>query len=261
MDKNIINQTINDLQQRLDSLQSDLQNLKNQVNEAPPADRKVFVLVDAGHGGNHPDTGAYMTPPHIGKKYIFTDNSGKAILEIREGEVNRIIANKFCEMLASAGFGYKKIYHEYLDNSLDDRVRAANATFDQLTPQGKKVILLSFHSNAIGMNQSGKGEAPNFWSVWTTKGSTTSDKIADAWYLKTKEIVGSKIRIEQQASDGDFDYEANFKIIYQTKMPAALVENLFFTNLANARLLLDNEYQTQSAQAAFETVKWCEDNL
>lgn len=39
--------------------------------------------------------------------------------------------------------------------------------------------------------------------------------------------------------DGDLDKEANFWIIRRTKMPAILIEHLFFDNLQDAKLLID----------------------
>jgi len=242
--------------QRLKEIINNLTKLHNNFDESE-AKKNIHVLVDAGHGGNHPKTSNYMTPPNIGKKYRFVQEN----IEIREGVINREIANIFCDMLDSANIKYTKLHHAYLDNSLFERVQTANRIHAEKKAEGKKVVLMSFHSNAFGFKQSGTGEAPQGWSVWTTKGNTDSDRLADAWYLNTKKLCGQKITYRIDKSDNDFDWEANFQILFHTTMPAVLVENLFFTNLQDAKLLLNKEYQKASAKAAFNTVIWAEKNL
>lgn len=215
---------------------------------------KVFVIVDAGHGGNHPTTGVYMTRKDWGKYFQFINPDGTLDFEIREGVINRIIANKFCKMLGDAGIAYEKIYHAYNDTPLEVLAQKANKIHFEKARQGYKCILLSFHSNASGNNFRGLGAAARGISFWTTKGVTQADKIADIWFDEHKKLCNS-IAYRADYSDGDKDYEEQFYILYNTSMPAVLVENLFFDNKEDAKLLLSEDYQNSSAQAALNTVK------
>lgn len=245
---------IEKIEKLLEQLTHELNALKAEIKHKKDNDYNIFVIVDAGHGATHPVTGKYMTPPHIGKFYQFTDASGNVELEIREGDINRAIANQFCEYLEIEGIAHEKVYHDYIDVSLAERVMKANAIHKR--EKGKKdTILLSFHSNAFSSGYKGPGTSAKGWEVYTTRGNTSSDKFADIWYQTTRELLGNQIVYRTDGSDGDFDREANFYILYHTMMPAVLVENLFFTNRDDARLLLDKNYQKQSALAAFNAIK------
>jgi len=216
--------------------------------------KKLIVYIDAGHGGINPHTGKYMTSPIWGKYYEFLPTSKEKGFTIYEGDINRKIANFFSEELEKAGIPYRKIYHEWQDTSLVQRCFVANQFFAEDVKKGLFPILLSFHSNAFGNSPKGTGEKPKGWSVWTTKGTTESDKIAQIWFDETKKLLQNKITYREDLSDGDSDWEENFTILASTVMPAVLVENLFFTNREDAKLLLSEEYQKLSAKAALNTV-------
>jgi len=214
----------------------------------------LIIYVDAGHGGLHPTTGKYMTSPFWGKYYEFEPQGKEKGFAIYEGEINRKIAGFFMELLQKNGIAFRQLHHDYQDFSLPHRCFLANQFHMQDVAKGLKPILLSFHSNAFGNSPKGKGENPKGWSVWTTRGRTESDKIAQIWLDETKKLLKDKIAYREDLSEGDSDFEENFTILAATVMPAVLVENLFFTNRQDAKLLLNEEYQKVSAQAAFNTV-------
>jgi N-acetylmuramoyl-L-alanine amidase len=243
------------LQDEIDLLQANITQRIGQAIEFPKPTQKIKIYVDAGHGGNHPSTGAYMTNPRDGKRYIFVDAAGKELLDIREGVINRLIANEFCNLLQKEGFAFQKLYHDYLDRSNTERCLIANQDYQIQKVKGVKCILLSFHSNANGMIMKGIGDSAKGWSVWTTRGNTESDRFASIWFEKTKAMVGNQITYREDRSDGDADWEADFDILFHSLMPAVLVENLFFTNYQDALILNSAEYQKKSAQVALEAVK------
>jgi N-acetylmuramoyl-L-alanine amidase len=219
------------------------------------AGKKILVIIDAGHGGNHPETGAYMTFPWDGKKYAFTKPDGSIDFEIREGVVNRAIADVFEELCKQIGLPTFKVYHEYLDRTNSVRAQLANRMAAQMRAKGvQDSILLSFHSNAFGMQPKGAGEAPQGWSVWTTRGSTKSDAFATVWLDEVKKEFDKEITYRQDLSDGDVDWEANFEILWSTEMPAVLVEQLFFTNKEDAKKLLDYKTQRRFALCALRAL-------
>ncbi len=222
-------------------------------------EKKIVLIIDAGHGGNHPVTGKYLTPPHIGKLYRFLDENGKLDFEIREGVINRLIADRFVELATQAGFEVAKVYHYCNDNSLEDRCVQANAIHRQALAKGKKSVFLSFHSDAFGMRSEGQGERPRGISFWTSRGKTLADSIATIWHQEVKKgVLGStfrdKVLYRVDMSDGDIDWEAGFYVLAATHMPAVLVENLFFTNREDAKLLLDANYRELFAQATLQAM-------
>lgn len=217
--------------------------------------KKILVIVDAGHGGNHPETGAYMTFPWDGKRYAFTEPDGSVDFEIREGVVNRAIADIFEGLCKDVGLPTFKVYHAYLDRTNTVRAQLANRMAAQMRAKGvQDSVLMSFHSNAFGMQPKGVGETPKGWSVWTTRGSTRSDALATIWFNEVEKEFGKELAYRKDLSDGDVDWEANFEILWSTEMPAVLVEQLFFTNKEDARLLLDEKVQARFALCALRAL-------
>jgi len=47
--------------------------------------------------------------------------------------------------------------------------------------------------------------------------------------------------LRKDMSDGDPDYEENFTVIYKTKCPAVLTENLFMDNKTDVAFLMSDE--------------------
>ena len=111
------------------------------------------------------------------------------------------------------------------DISLSERVRRVNA-FCSLSGK-QNVILVSIHVNAAGdgtkwLNATG-------WSVYTCKGQTESDRLAECLYeAAMKNFPGRNIRTD--FSDGDSDWEEQFYILRKSMCPAVLTENFFMDN-------------------------------
>ena len=84
------------------------------------------------------------------------------------------------------------------------------------------VILVSIHVNYAGNGT--KWTNATGWSVYTCKGQTQSDKLAE--YLcqaVIKNFPGRRIRTD--FSDGDLDLEENLYILRHSLCPAVLTEN------------------------------------
>lgn len=192
-----------------------------------------IILIDAGHGGMY--NGKYMTDPKWGKYYKHSDT-----FTAYEGITNRAIATKLMAKLKEAGMLYVQIHHDYLDTPLSGLVVNANAV-------GGNTIYLSIHSNA------GKGKG---FEVFTSKGETKSDKYA--------EIICNQLQkdfpeypLRQDTRDGDKDKEEDFYVLKNTRMPAVLVELLFFDELQQALFLNSPEGQERLADSLFKAVqKW-----
>ena len=142
--------------------------------------------------------------------------------QFREAFYNREIAKRVVADLVDRGYDAELLVPEDDDVSLEERVRRVNTACFLL---GKaNVILVSIHVNAAGngtkwMNATG-------WSVYTCKGRTSSDKLAECLCESAiKNFPGRRIRTDM--SDGDMDWEENFYILRKSLCPAVLTENFF----------------------------------
>ena len=161
------------------------------------------ILIDNGHG--------LMT-------------AGKRSLDglFREPFYNRDIARRVVSDLLDRGYDAELLVPEEDDVSLIDRVRRVNDACFLLGKQN--VILVSIHVNAAGngtkwLNSTG-------WSVYTCKGQTKSDKLAECLCeAAIKNFPGRRIRTD--FSDGDSDWEEGFYILRKSLCPAVLTENFY----------------------------------
>ena len=172
------------------------------------------ILIDNGHGHNTP-----------GKR----SPDGKFI----EATYNREIAKRIVAELQNKGYDAELLVPEEEDISLKERVRRVNAACSASSscpaPTGHpNVILISIHVNAAGNGS--KWTNATGWSVYTCKGQTASDKLAECLCeAAIKNFPGKRIRTDY--SDGDSDWEENFYILRHTLCPAVLTENFFMDGL------------------------------
>jgi N-acetylmuramoyl-L-alanine amidase len=112
----------------------------------------------------------------------------------------------------------------------------------------KKGIFISNHANASGNHQA-RG-----FEVYTTPGTTKSDKFADLLWEQVNTLLGDKIRMREDRLDGDYDKEARFYVLRKTVMPAILVEHLFFDNFEDAKLLMNDFVIEMFAEAQVRSI-------
>ena len=173
----------------------------------------MLILIDNGHGHNTP-----------GKR----SPDGKFL----EATYTREIASRIVADLTDRGHNAQLLVQEPEDIPLSERVRRINAHCNSL---GKSnVILISIHVNAAGngtkwLNATG-------WSCYTSKGQTTSDRIAECFYEAAKKNFPDR-RIRTDYSDNDPDWEENFYILRNSLGPAVLTENFFMDNYQDLEFL------------------------
>ena len=144
--------------------------------------------------------------------------------QLFEWEFNRDIVNRLSDLLNEQGIYNFLIVPEDKDVSLKDRVKRINA-FYKNNPDS---FLLSIHANAGG----GTG-----WEVFTSKGETRSDAIAEC-FAESAKIHLPDFRIRKDMLDGDSDKEANFYILKHTHCPAVLTENLFMDTKKDCQFIM-----------------------
>ena len=140
----------------------------------------------------------------------------------REPFYNREIAKRVVSDLRDRGLDAELLVPEDDDISLAERVRRVNAACFLLGKQN--VILVSIHVNAAGNGS--KWLNATGWSVYTCKGQTASDKLAECLcQAAIKNFPGRRIRTDM--SDGDMDWEEGFYILRKSLCVAVLTENFF----------------------------------
>jgi N-acetylmuramoyl-L-alanine amidase len=197
---------------------------------------KFLWLLDNGHGGVI--DGVYQTN---GKRSpVWEDGS-----QLFEGEFNRAVVNRLIEMLTAAKINYVNIVPEHEDISLQERVKRANALHGQ-----SDCIYVSVHSNAGG----GTG-----YEVFTSKGETKSDKVADVFF-KVFKAEFPDVKMRTDLADDDFDKEVNYYVLRKTHMPAILTENFFMDTEKECReILMTKEGRDKIAKAHFDAIKEIEE--
>ena len=152
--------------------------------------------------------------------------------QFREPFYNREIARRVVSDLRDRGLDAELLVPEDDDISLSERVRRINAACFLLGKQN--VILVSIHVNAAGngskwMNATG-------WSVYTCKGQTASDRLAECLcQAAIKNFPGHRIRTDM--SDGDMDWEEGFYILRKSLCVAVLTENFFMDSISDLEYL------------------------
>ena len=152
--------------------------------------------------------------------------------QFREPFYNREISRRVVSDLQDRGLDAELLVPEDDDISLAERVRRINAACFLL---GKRnVILVSIHVNAAGNGS--KWLNATGWSIYTCKGQTESDKLAECLcQAAIKNFPGHRIRTDM--SDGDMDWEEGFYILRKSLCVAVLTENFFMDSISDLEYL------------------------
>ena len=152
--------------------------------------------------------------------------------QFREPFYNREIARRVVSDLRDRGLDAELLVPEDDDISLVERVKRVNAACFLLGKQN--VILISIHVNAAGNGS--KWLNATGWSVYTCKGQTASDKLAECLcQAAIKNFPGHRIRTDM--SDGDMDWEEGFYILRKSLCVAVLTENFFMDSRSDLEYL------------------------
>ena len=152
--------------------------------------------------------------------------------QFREPFYNREIAKRVVADLVDRGYDAELLVPEDDDISLEERVRRVNTACFLL---GKaNVILVSIHVNAAGNGS--KWLNATGWSVYTCKGQTESDRLAEILCeAAIKNFPGRRIRTD--FSDGDSDWEEGFYLLRKSLCVAVLTENFFMDSRSDLEYL------------------------
>ncbi len=183
------------------------------------------VIIDNGHGR---ETMGKRSP-------VWSDGS-----QLFEWEFNRAIAARLAKLLKAKGVKYVLIVPEGWDVSLSERVKRINDYY-RSNPDS---FLVSIHANAGG----GTG-----WEVFTSKGQTRSDAIAEHFMQSAKKHL-PQFNMRRDFTDGDSDKEAAFYILKNTHCPAVLTENLFMDTETDCRFIMSDKGRDIIANLHFDAI-------
>lgn len=177
--------------------------------------KNKVVILDPGHGENT-----------LGK--CSPDKS------FYEWQWTRMFVERLKAELESLGYiVYVTVTGSY-DYGLTTRATRANSLIS--THGAANCIFISIHNNAAGTGD--KWYNATGWEVYTTKGKTNSDRLAECL---ANEVEKEGIKLRTDLSDGDKDKESNFTVIYKTNCPAILTENMFMDSKKDLEFLNSEE--------------------
>jgi N-acetylmuramoyl-L-alanine amidase len=107
-------------------------------------------------------------------------------------------------------------------------------------------LLVSCHSNAVGNNIRGPSLPAQGIEVYTSRGTTRSDAVAES-LAESFRVNLASLRWRRVA-------EANFFILRRSTMPAVLGEVGFFTNIGDASFLLEPSNHAKISAAYWKGV-------
>lgn len=205
---------------------------------------KPTIYIDAGHGSAEYTNNSVIshTNSSNGKFHKYSNE-----FTLYEGYFNRVYANDFINRFSHL-YNFITVYHPIYDTPLSDRTNIANNHYNLIKPT--KSLLLSFHSNAFDTKARG-------WSIFTSKGITKSDSIAESIIKSVESNLVSQFNITLRKyinSDLQRDYEENFHMLVKAAMPAVLIENLFFDNYKDSQILMNPNYITAHNNALNEAL-------
>jgi N-acetylmuramoyl-L-alanine amidase len=215
------------------------------------ANRKIALLVNAGHGGIDPETGLYTTPASMGKRFkhpVINNQTFHNDGWFYEGVFNRSFAAEFIAQAQRNGYLCFPVYHPWNDTALNVRTDLANHIQKSL---GIQSVYLSFHSNAGG------GAARGFRNFHHHNSSNSkllaqciSSRVApycESWGSSSTNPTREAWIAENPAKGPMWETE-------QTNMFANLLELLFFDNYEDATLLMNKEFCSGLAHNALNGV-------
>lgn len=194
---------------------------------------KFGVIIDRAHGDNvpgkcSPDAAKGLKDSH----YYY-----------KEWEWSSIICTKLAERLKNEGLivEFTVDPKNEREPGLSTRVKITNKIIKD-NPD-THWIFISMHSNAVGDAYSWSNATG--YSIYTTKGVTNSDILADCIINRAEEALPLYSKNIRKYKDKylERDIEEDFTVIYGANCPAVLAENWFHTTKSDVAWLKSEQGQ------------------
>ena len=187
------------------------------------------ILIDNGHGH---DTPGKRSPDGTLLEYSWA----------------RTVSCMICDLLQAEGYDAKLLVRELWDVPLAERCRRANQH------NKKDTILVSVHINAAGKGD--KWTKARGWSIFTTKGITEADRLAECIWNQANKTFRSPLSVRSYSNAKmGHDYEENFYILLHSYCPAVLIEHFFMDNKEDCAYLKTKEAMVTCAEVAVAGIK------
>ena len=188
----------------------------------------MIILFDNGHGE---ETKGKCSPDALkGLK--------ESPLYFREYAWTREIAAACCDVMQARGFDARLLVPETRDIPLSERCRRVNALCSKYGMDN--VLLVSIHNNAAGSGS--RWMTARGWGIYTTKGVTETDILADFIALEAKKEFKYPLKLRLGIDKYlERDREENFYILVNSHCPAVLVEHFFQDNKEDVLYLKSDE--------------------
>ncbi len=187
----------------------------------------MLIAIDSGHGM---ETAGKRTPA-IPEAW-FGKKKGDSI---REKEFNKPTAEVLIKALERCGFETLNVSPGIEDISLEERYTKAN--------NAKADAFISKHYNA---NKGQWGSANGIETIISQYANTSTQKLAE--YVQ-QELVQTHKRTNRGVKTDIKQSGINLAVLRNAKMPAILTESGFMDNLAEAKTMLDPDFQKEDAEA------------
>lgn len=182
------------------------------------------ILIDNGHGIETPGK---RSPDGSFREYAWT----------------REVAQMICDILQAEGYDAQLLVPETCDVPLAERCRRAN-----LFPKAD-TILVSIHNDAAGNGS--RWMKARGWSIFTTKGITEADRLAECIWWRAKEAFCEPLKVRSYSTaEMGHDFEENYWILLHSWCPAVLIENFFQDNHDDVAYLVTDQAKAACAEVA-----------
>lgn len=192
--------------------------------------KPITIILDAGHGKE--------TPGKRSPK--FTDGS-----QFFEWEFTRKLSNAIKSECDKLGIKCIQSNTDNTDPGLSARANNINKIVRQEAEKGRQSLMISLHADAAGNGSAWKNAKG--WSVYTTIGTTNSDKFANIMCEEFPKIFPDrKLRGHK---------EANFTVIYKVACPCVLTENFFYDDMEECKFILSDDGFNRIVKLHIESIK------
>jgi len=213
-----------------------------------------MVILGTAHGinvsGKHMVLPEDMISEEIKKSPVVEIVNGKYTFS--EWKSSRLICKRIKEILDADDTYNHQTEIDWLDDnepSLQMHIDRVNEILREYAP-GTKVYYMSMHHNALGMGDkfySGRGI-----SGWTLPQNDNSDLYLSTIMDTVAELI-PECKVTGLNINGGM-YSAGFKVLHE-RVPAILMETLFYTNRDDLNQLLDDDIREKICQCYAEAIK------
>lgn len=196
--------------------------------------KKITILLDEGHYDGQPGKRSpKFSDGYQFFEWQFTRKLGQAI-------------KNECDKL---GIKCIRTTDSKCEKSLTARANNINRIVREESELGNSSLMISLHGNAAGNGS--KWANAKGWEVYSTVGTTNSDKFAKIMCEQFKKIFPDrKLRGHK---------EKNFTVIYKTACPCVLTENFFYDNEEECNFIRSRDGFTRIVKLHVESIKkWVE---